>query len=44
MNIMDLIKVAFFDLGGTLVGNERDWIPIPFLDNFIFAAIMNPRC
>jgi FMN phosphatase YigB (HAD superfamily) len=22
-----LIKVVFFDLGGTLVGNNRDWIP-----------------
>ncbi len=27
MTIMDLIKVAFFDLGGTLVGKKRDWIP-----------------
>jgi FMN phosphatase YigB (HAD superfamily) len=27
MNIMTLIRVAFFDLGGTLVGNKRDWIP-----------------
>ena len=27
MSIMDLIKVAFFDLGGTLVGGNRDWIP-----------------
>jgi FMN phosphatase YigB (HAD superfamily) len=27
MSIMDSIKVAFFDLGGTLVGANRDWIP-----------------
>jgi len=27
MNIISCIKVAFFDLGGTLVGNNRDWIP-----------------
>jgi FMN phosphatase YigB (HAD superfamily) len=27
MSIMDSIKVAFFDLGGTLVGGKRDWIP-----------------
>jgi len=25
--IITFIKVAFFDLGGTLVGNKRDWIP-----------------
>lgn len=24
---MALIRVAFFDLGGTLVGSKRDWIP-----------------
>ncbi len=27
MNIMAFIKIAFFDLGGTLVGDKRDWIP-----------------
>ena len=27
MSITTLIKVAFFDLGGTLVGGNRDWIP-----------------
>ena len=27
MNITASIKVVFFDLGGTLVGNKRDWIP-----------------
>src|SRR5687767_5388629 len=27
MNNTTFIKVAFFDLGGTLIGNNRDWIP-----------------
>jgi len=27
MSIITSIKVAFFDLGGTLIGNNRDWIP-----------------
>src|ERR1043165_6793417 len=27
MNHTTFIKVAFFDLGGTLIGNNRDWIP-----------------
>lgn len=27
MNDTTFIKVAFFDLGGTLIGNNRDWIP-----------------
>lgn len=27
MSNTSFIKVAFFDLGGTLVGNNKDWIP-----------------
>ena len=27
MSHTPLIKVAFFDIGGTLVGSNRDWIP-----------------
>jgi len=27
MSDTSFIKVAFFDLGGTLVGNNKDWIP-----------------
>src|SRR5215470_9601169 len=27
MNDTTFIKVALFDLGGTLVGNNRNWIP-----------------
>ena len=27
MNDTTFIKVAFFDLGGTLIGNDRHWIP-----------------